>query len=130
MLDAKQPPSPWFGVSFAAAMCVLATTIWRGTDSPIAAGMLATFGILMATVYSAVPAWRPKLYAGFHAATFPIRFLGTLLVLGVVYYLVLTPIALWFRGRGKSLRQRNGDAESAWHPYHSDDDPESYFRTF
>ena len=92
--------------------------------------ILVCGGLLFGLLYCLLPRWRAGLHAGVQAATFPIRFAATFLVLAVVYYAVLTPIAVWFRLSGKSLRRTDRASSSNWDRCHTDDDPQRYFRTF
>ena len=58
---------------------------------------------------------------------------GTLLVLALVYYLVVTPIGLIMRlfGYDPMTRRRDCEFESFWVPRGKGDrGPESYFRQF
>lgn len=119
----------YFGVSLASAMLVFAVIAWRSLQQPVWGAVLAGGAAVIALVYYALPAIQPKLYAGFQAVTFPIRFLAMLLTLGIVYYCVLTPIAFWYRASGRSIRQSD-DAASHWQRCPDDPSPDSYFRTF
>jgi hypothetical protein len=127
--DLKQP-SPWFGVSFGLALCVAGWTAGHLSGSTTLMLILASGGLLFGLLYSVLPRWRPGLFAGVQAASFPVRFAATFLVLAVVYYAVMTPIALWFRLSGKSLRRSDRASSSNWQRCQADDDPQRYLRTF
>ena len=81
-------------------------------------------------VYYLMPASQSTLIAGFQAVTFPIRWTATVLVLAIVYFVVVTPISVWFRFSGKSIRRIDSDAESNWNSIQLPSDPDTYFRTF
>ena len=81
-------------------------------------------------------AWRPialkPVYLGLTLATWPIGWVVSHLALAVVYYGVITPIALVFRllGRDAMTRQFDRDATTYWEPYHPDRGTDQYLRQF
>ncbi|MCS7468064.1 hypothetical protein NZK35_15540 [Stieleria sp. ICT_E10.1] len=119
-----------FGVAIAAALLMLAWIAWRAIASPFLSGGLAAAALVVAMVYYLIPASQPKLIAFFHAITYPIRWTATLVVLAIVYYGVVTPISIWFRVKGKSIRTNASDSKSNWRSIDLPSDPQSYFRTF
>ena len=131
-----QPPTAshlrGFGVAVVAASAALSFMLWQSTRSVAFAVLAVTVGIVFAAVYYSFPKLQPAVYAGFHTVTFPIRFFATAVVLGIVYYLVLLPVAVWYRGRGKSLRRFDRTATTNWHRCDpgDDDDPDRSFRTY
>ncbi|MDV6032547.1 MAG: hypothetical protein F9B45_21175 [Phycisphaera sp. RhM] len=120
----------YFGVAVAAALLMLAWIAWRAIASPFLSGGLAAAALVVALVYYLIPASQPKLMAFFHAITYPIRWTATLVVLAIVYYAVVTPISIWFRVTGKSIRKNASDSNSNWRSIDLPSDPQSYFRTF
>ena len=129
-----KPLSPqqqrFFGIAVAAAIGMLAWFAWRAFHWPWLSAALASAGALFAVVYYLIPAAQPRLVAVFRMITFPIQWIMTLIVLSIVYYVVVTPISIWFRWSGKSIRATNRNAKTNWHPIEDSQDPESYFRTF
>jgi hypothetical protein len=65
-------------------------------------------------------------------AAFPIGWIVTHLILGILFYLVLTPLALFFRVKGRdALKLRRPPAEGTlWEARESDGDPARYLRQF
>lgn len=122
--------SRFYGVSVAGALCLLGWIAFRASESVAMFGAIAGIGVIYALVFYLVPSSQPKLINGFHRATQPLRFVMTLAVLATVYYAVLTPIAIWYRLTGKSIRQSDPNATTHWHPLESASDNESYFRTY
>jgi hypothetical protein len=95
----------------------VATTLW---------GVGAAF----AAVYYLVPPLRRPLHDGWMRAVMPLGWLVSHLVLGVIYYLILTPTGLLMRAFGRDrlrLRART-DAPSHWVERSSSDDPSRYLR--
>jgi hypothetical protein len=56
------------------------------------------------------------LFVGASVVAFPIGWVVTQAVLAILFYLVLTPVGLWFRWRGRDPLQLRpkGDRPSAW----------------
>ncbi|AGA31471.1 SxtJ family membrane protein [Singulisphaera acidiphila] len=83
-----------------------------------------------------IGAWRPTalkpVYLGLTLATWPIGWVISHLALGIVYYGVITPIALVFRllGRDAMPRRFDRDAPTYWEPYDPDHGLDRYLRQF
>jgi hypothetical protein len=78
---------------------------------------------------------RPQLlrpvFVGWVIAVFPVGWLISRLVLGVIFYGVFTPLGLWFRfKRRDALRLRRGAAASHWMPKPTPASVASYYRQF
>jgi hypothetical protein len=71
-------------------------------------------------------------FVGASIAAFPIGWIVTQLILGILFYLVLTPLALFFRIKGRdALKLRRPPAESTmWEPKEPSTDPARYLRQF
>jgi hypothetical protein len=110
---------------FSGALLVVAAVLAlrRGADGwSIAAGVLALTGLLWP------PAARP-FYLALTVISLPIGWMVSHVLLRVIYYLVLTPVALVFRIFGRDpLALRRRDAASHWEPFKQGEDIESYFR--
>ena len=72
------------------------------------------------------------LYLALSVVAFPIGVALSYLVLGLMWYVVITLVALAFRALGKDPLQRRFDRGAAtyWQPYPRSEDPERYFRQF
>jgi hypothetical protein len=78
---------------------------------------------------------RPRLlrpvFVGWMIAVFPVGWLISHLVLGVIFYGVFTPLGLWFRLKGRdALRLRRSPAASHWMPKPTPVGAASYYRQF
>ena len=78
------------------------------------------------------PALLRRIFVAWMVVAFPIGWLISQIILAVLYFLVLTPVAWMLR-----LRRRDGlgrrptpDRASYWEPKHSPLDPRSYFRQY
>jgi hypothetical protein len=93
------------------------------------------FGLAIAAVIIGVPGliiptcvrW---IFVGWMTLAFPIGWLVSQLMMAVMFYVILTPVALIFRIRGRDLLHRNRatNRTSYWLPKRSPEDVRSYFR--
>jgi Saxitoxin biosynthesis operon protein SxtJ len=93
----------------------------------IAAGLALGLGLLL------IGLARPKnlrlVYVTVLALTAPIGWLVSNLMAAALYYLVFTPLGLYFRAIGRDpLALRARQAPSGWSQHRSSDDPRSYYR--
>lgn len=72
-------------------------------------GLAAVCGVLR----WAAPVWLRPLYVGLTAVSLPIGFVMSHLVVGIVFFGVVTPIALVFRLMGRDPLQRKFDRSAA-----------------
>jgi hypothetical protein len=72
------------------------------------------------------------LFVGWMVVAFPIGWLISLLMLLLMFYGLITPVALFFRMRGRDLlrRKRAPAAATFWLPKHMPQDVRSYFRQY
>lgn len=72
------------------------------------------------------------LFVGWMVLAFPIGWLVSLIMLLVMFYGVITPVAMLFRLRGRDLlqRKRRADRDSFWLPKQSPTDVRSYLRQY
>ena len=118
-----------FGM-FALGMVAAPLAAFRG-QSALAVGFWAT-AVALRWIGWARPGWLRPAFVGLSIAAFPIGWAVSNLVLVLLYYGVVTPIALVFRLIGRDALNRRLEPESAtyWEPYDTDRDPERYLRTF
>jgi ABC-type uncharacterized transport system permease subunit len=71
------------------------------------------------------------MFVALQVVTFPVAVLTSTFVLGVIYYLVVTPIGLALRLTGRdALNLKGRGADSLWVPVHDRKDLERSFRQF
>jgi hypothetical protein len=102
-------------------------TVWGGSPR---LGM--GYGVAAALVGGAGLIW-PKViqpvFVGWSIVAFPIGWLISTVVLGVLFYGIFTPIGLAFRAAGRDvLRVRRPVASTYWQPKPAAKDPREYFR--
>ncbi len=122
----------WFGVIILAFFGVLGALISWQTESPGAGATLWGIGAGLAALYYGVPPLRRPLYGLWMAAVFPIGWLVSHILLGAIYFLVITPIALVARafGRDKLARKLGPSSASYWIEESPGGDTARYFRQY
>lgn len=117
---------------FAAAWLVLfaALAIHRavrhGTDGLFWTFLALTAPGVLGLIRPGLVRW---LFVAASVAAFPIGWVVTHLVLGFLFYVVLTPVALFFRVRKRDeLRLRRTERETCWETKEPTHDPARYLR--
>jgi len=95
-------------------------------------GILTGIGVLSGLCAAVAPQAVKPLYVGLTAIGLPIGWAVSHLLLAILFYLVLTPVGLFFRLIGRdSLRRRfQPAATSYWERRPPTPDPKRYFRQF
>ena len=136
MLPINKNPSAselkWFGillVIFTAAVGAL--TLWR-TGSTVWPIAIWIGGGALSLVFFAVPAARRSIYVAWMYAAFPIGWTVSHLLLAVIYFGVVTPVAIALRAFGHDSLQRKFDrsSRSYWVRTTPHGRPETYFKQF
>jgi Saxitoxin biosynthesis operon protein SxtJ len=136
MIPINKNPSPreirtfariWFPL-FVAAM---GAALWWRLPSPVPAIVVwLAGGALAGLVLSSAEAAR-IVFVGLMTVTYPIGLVVSTIALGIMFYLVFTPLGLLMRLAGRdALRLRAREDRSHWVPYEQDDDPERAFRQY
>jgi hypothetical protein len=137
LLELNRDPSPrdlkWFGVVMLAFGGLVGALLqWRFAAATAATWVWGSAAALCA-VYYAVAALRRPIFVGWMTLTYPIGWLLSHLMMGVVFYLVVTPIGLVLRLMGRDALDRKVDkgVETYWKAHESRGTaPDSYFRQF
>lgn len=136
VLEINRNPSQrelrWFGVIVLIFCGAVGLILRLRFDLETAAWIAWAVGALVAAVFYAVPPVRRALYVGWMYLFYPVGFVLSLVVLGVIYYLVLTPIGLVLRllGRDSMGRRPAPDAQTYWIRREAKIASERYFRQF
>jgi hypothetical protein len=120
----------WFGlIIFVLFAAIGGVVLWR-LESWHAAQVLWSIGIAFALIYYAVRPMRRLLYAAWMRLTAPLAWAVSHLVLAIVYYGIITPIALMMRlfGRDKLERRFDAAADSYWIAHPTQESTARYFR--
>lgn len=137
LLELKRDPTPrevrQFARIWLPAFCALlaAWAVLRWQAWPVA-GALVAIALVGAIVEWARPRWMKVLFLGWMWAAFPVGWLVSHVLMGLIYYLVITPIGLIMRavGRDPLSRRFEPEAETYWTRREPPADPSHYFRQF
>ena len=136
MLPVNRNPNPselkWFGILLAVFTAgVGALVAWRTGSFVWPTRIWIVFGTL-ALVFFAVPPARRPIYLGWNYAVFPIGWTVSHVLLGAIYFGVVTPVALVLRALGHDALDRKFDrsASTYWVRTTPQRDPERYFKQF
>lgn len=123
----------WFGLSLGGLpLAIAAVMAWRHAGLSAWTIGLGSLAVGTWLVYYGLPHLQRPIYDGFLRITYPIQLVMTGVILGGVYYVVLTPIGWWLRFRGYdplSLRKPDA-ATSYWQPRREPAEADRYFKTF
>lgn len=124
-----------FGFGFLAAIAwfeLLVFSFGLGEARPIVAGAFAGLAALSLLFSLVAPRANLPIYIGLTLVAYPIGFVLSYLIMGFLFFVMITPLGLFFRLIGKDPLNRR--FEPAAETYWSDPRPrrgkESYFRQF
>jgi hypothetical protein len=121
-----------FGVCWLLFFGCLGAAAMRRSASLNVAAILWAAALVVPLIGWAFPKFMRLVYLGMAYLAFPIGFAVSHVILGIVYYAVLTPIGLVMRLFGYDPLKRPFDAraESYWVARKPSADPKRYFRQF
>jgi len=121
-----------FATLWLVCFLALAAREWFVRDRPLLGLALAAVAVLLGVPGLLRPALLRWIFVAWMVVAFPIGWLVSWLLLALLYFLVFTPLALWFRFRGRDQlgRKPAPDHASFWEPKHTPRDPRSYFRQY
>jgi hypothetical protein len=137
LLELKRDPTArevrQFARVWLPAFCALLATwaVLRWQAWPTASALLAV-AIAGIAIEAVRPGWMRALFLGWMWAAFPIGWLVSHLLMGAIYYLVITPIGLIMRAAGRDplARRFEPDAETYWTRRDPPAEASRYFRQF
>ena len=121
-----------FGVLLAIFVPLFGALVWWRTGRVAAAETIWIAGGGLAAIYWLAPPIRRLVYVGWMYAAFPIGWTVSHLLMAVIYYLAVTPIALIIRAMGRDPLNRRFDrsAKTYWMTHERSDDISRYFRQY
>lgn len=130
--DPSKRELAWFGLMFLAFFGLIGGLLWWRLQAHETAFTLWGVAAGITAVYYVIPGVRRPIYLGWLYAAFPIGWVISHLVMGIIFYLVITPIALVFKLIGRDALQRRIDkgAKSYWVEHRTGGDPQRYFKQF
>jgi hypothetical protein len=120
-----------FAMLWVAACFLLAGWQWFRHDNRVAAVIVAAVSVV-----GFWGCWRPAdlrpIFVGWMVLAFPIGWTVSLVMLTVLFFGIFTPMALFFRLRGRDFLRLRRDplAETYWEPMVLKTDPKSYLNQF
>lgn len=134
LIDINKNPTPRelkiFGVLFAAVFALLGAVFWWHAGWYEAATIVWYSAAFIMVAYLIVPQVRRPIYMIWSYTLYPIGYVITLVLMGVVFYLVITPTGLLMRlfGRDPLSRKFQPGATSYWIKRREDASLDRYFR--
>ena len=136
IIELNKDPSPatmrWFGVLLGVFFAFVgAILLWR-TGWGMATKVVFGLAVALPILYYAVPPVRRPMYLGWIHAAWPIGLTISFILLGVIWYLVITPVGILRRTIGSDTMNKryDPDAETYWTPHSGRRDPERYFKPY
>jgi len=136
MIDLKHIPTraelKYFGLIFAGFFGLVGAFIGWRFEAWTVARVMWVIGGAVGVIYYLLPAAQPWIYRGWIYLTFPISWVMSHLILGAVYYLILTPIGLIMRMLGHDPMRRKIDRGAAtyWIERKPSADASRYFKQY
>jgi len=136
LIEIKKDPSKndlrWFGVIVALVFAVLGVVARFVWGTPTAANVLWIIGGAVFVIYYAIPPIRRLMFIGWMYLVFPIGWVVGHVLLGITYYLVLTPIGILRRTLAGDPMERKFDREGStyWIERPPPAEASRYFRQF
>ncbi len=120
------------GIWFPAFCGLVGFLLYRHTPWSIAAYIVWASGLGLGAIGVIYPAFIQPIYKGLLYATFPIGYVVSHLLLGLVFYGLVTPIGLIMRMLGRDPLERKLELErhSYWSPHQAPGNIERYFRQY
>ena len=133
--DVTREPAPRLLRQFAALSLVIfgGLAAWRAASGAIDGWMwgLATAAVVIGGVGLIAPRAIRWVFTGWMIVAFPIGWLISRIVLAVLYFVVFTPVALFFRVIGRdALHRRTRTRQTYWTAKPAPSDVKSYFRQY
>jgi hypothetical protein len=130
-LNPSKQELKWFGLIVLVFFALVGGIVWWTVMAPRAASAVVAFGAVLCVAYYAVAPLRLPMYLGWMHLVFPIGWVLSHLLFGVIYFLILTPIGLTMRliGHDPLRRRRPSSTASCWMERPAAD-LDRYFRQF
>jgi hypothetical protein len=136
MIDLKHIPTrselKYFGLIFAAFFGLIGGVIGWRFDGWAVSRVLWILGGAVGIVYYALPMSRTPIFRGWVHLTFPLAWFMSHLIMGLAYYLVLTPIGMIMRmlGHDPMSRKLDRQATTYWIKRGNQSDAGRYFKQY
>ncbi len=121
-----------FGATWLVFFALVGGWVHQQQDPPAIAALVWGVAVVVPVIgWFSAPVMRLA-YLGISYATFPIGFVFSYVILGTIYYLVMSPLGLVMRlcGHDPMDKRLRADAESYWRPREPVGDVKGYYRQF
>ncbi len=99
-------------------LCLALWTGWRGSWPPLVSRAVGVLGLLLLILGAALPQALVYPRRAWMALAEVLGFVSTRVILGVVFFLIMTPLGIIMRAGGwDPLAKRRRPGESRWVPY-------------
>ena len=136
MIDLNLNPSKKdlriFSLATLVFLAIVGWIVWRKTGSAAAAAGIATVGAVVALLGFSIPRAIRPVFIALMVINYPIGWVVTHIVMAVIFYLVVTPLAVIMKlsGRDPMERRFEPSAKTYWKPRPTETDSSRYFRQF
>jgi hypothetical protein len=125
----------FFGFGFVATIAwfeVLVFAFGLGDARPVVAGVFGGLGVLSLLLSLVWPKANLPIYLGLTILSYPIGFVLSYVIMGTLFFLLITPVGLFFKltGRDALKRRFEPDLASYWIDSRPERPRESYFKQF
>ncbi len=136
MIDLNLNPSKRelriFSLGALVFLAIVGWLVWRKSGSTTAAEILVAVGVVVAVLGLTVPRAVRPLFIALMVINYPIGWVVTHVVMALIFYLVVTPLAVIMKVAGRDPMERRFDQSAAtyWKRRPTETDPGRYFRQF
>ncbi len=136
MIEINKNPSrrdlAWFGFVLLIFLVMVGYMVGRITASTRVSQAIWALGGILTLVYYAIPPVRRMIFVGWMYLAYPIGYVVSHLLLGLIYFGLMTPVGLLLRMFGHDAMSRRFDptAGSYWVKKDAQTDVSRYFRQF
>jgi hypothetical protein len=120
----------WFAVLLAAFLAGVGCWQWLNRDNGLVAGVLIGSALVVGLVGLIFPMMLRPIFVGWMVLVYPINWIISHLILGIIYYCIFTPLSVFFKLTGRDVLARRfpSEQESYWADKRCGLDLRSYFR--
>ena len=120
------------GIWFPLACGVICYFIFQATGAWYWPALLGSIATILAVTAFLIPAVAQRLFVAWMMAAFPIGWTVSHVLLGLIYFLLITPLGLVMRWCGRDALGRKFEPQRAsyWIPHQTPQDKKRYFRQY
>jgi hypothetical protein len=121
-----------FGLCALAFLCLVGWIVARRSGSIPTGATIGGVGLILAVLGFTVPQALRPVWVVLMVVNYPIGWVVTHAVMGLIFYLVVTPVGVIMRLTGRDPMERGFDssAKTYWKPRHFDPSSSRYFRQY